>query len=76
MTIFTRRRARARSNYPRGWTMTREVRLFLNERSALTRNAPVEIRGKSYGLVAGHPEKLGIYTAYMLGWVNGKQSKI
>lgn len=75
MTIFTRRRARARSNYPTYPTM-RLLRLSLIKVHEKTRNAPVEIRGKSYGLVAGHPEKLGIYTAYMLGWVNGKQSKI
>lgn len=47
-------------------------RARLNTLFGSVKRQPVEIRGKSYGLVAGHPEKTGVYSAYVRGWANGK----
>lgn len=70
MLFFTRKREQYKSQ------SKRLQRAKLNTFFGSVRKQPVEIRSKSYGLVAGHPEKLGVYSAYVLGWANGKQSNI
>lgn len=79
MGIFTRKRERALSTF-HGSTnapkltpaQTERINLFLEER--LNFSDPAVINGKSYGLVAGHPETQGVYTAYMSGYYNGLSS--
>ena len=79
MTIFTTRRARALSTFHGSktkWPPTplENARIGLWLEKLLNSSKPVVINGKSYGLVEGHPETQGVYSAYMSGYYNGMTS--